>query len=87
MKKVHSHKSRPNRRAPVLETSALDQSSGPELEREMGYKLGCGFGCVPVGGIRVPDQVPSSRPSSGPELRSGVQEPLRLRRDLWLTLG
>jgi hypothetical protein len=48
-----------------------------------------------VGGIQAPDQVPSSRPSfrpsrrpsSGPEMRSGVQEPLRLRRDLWLTLG
>ncbi len=47
-----------------------------------------------VSGAQVPAHVPSSRPNSGPSsdpkltsrLRCEGQEPLQLRRDLWLTL-
>jgi len=35
---------------------------------------------------QIPARILSSRPSSGPELRFERQEPVRLRRDLWLTL-
>jgi hypothetical protein len=64
--------------APVLGTWGLDQSLGSELE--------CGW-VEFWSEAHAPAQVSARVPSSRPKLSSEGQEPLRLSRDLCLTLG
>jgi len=62
----------------VLATNHCETAEAPELGDAFG-SCGYGFGCFRFTQIHTP-----TLPSSGRQLRYRAQEPLRLRRDLWV---